>query len=157
MLGHGLVPGATGRVESKANGIGSKNFGLRSLFLFGDRICVMSGGRRTVLDRTIGTLAEPLADPGSRGRSGVTIAVSCRQADDGPLRAFGQRHEAEALTTIAAELAPKLIKLAHSRPGKNLRAVVLRSARLDQELRWGQSARAELWEGTVQHSLKGLA
>ncbi len=143
MLGHGLVAGAAGRVEPKANGIGSKNFGLRSLFLFGDRIHVMSGGRRTILDRTSGALAEPLADPGSRGRRGVTIAVPYRQADDGPLRAFDQGHEAEALTTIAAELAPTLIKLAHSGLGKNLRAVVLRSARLGHELRWRQSARAD--------------
>jgi hypothetical protein len=143
MLGHGLVAGAVSRVEPKSNGIGSKNFGLRSLFLFGDRIHVMSGGRRTILDRTSGALAEPLADPGSRGRRGVTIAVPYRQVDDRPLRAFGQGHEAEALTTIAAELASTLIKLAHPGPGKNLRAVVLRSARLGHELRWRQSARAD--------------
>ncbi len=143
MLGHGLVAGAAERVEPKANGIGSKNFGLRSLFLLGDRIHVMSGGRRTILDRTSGALAEPLAEPGSRGRRGVTIAVPYRQADDGPLRAFDLGREGEALTTIAAELAPTLIKLARPGPGKNLRAVVLRSARLGHELRWRQSARAD--------------
>ena len=42
MLGYGLVASAADRVEPKANGIGSKNFGLRSLFLLGDRIHVMS-------------------------------------------------------------------------------------------------------------------
>lgn len=143
MLGHGLVAGTVGRVEPKANGIGSKNFGLRSLFLLGDRIHVVSGGRRTILDRVNGALAEPLADPGSRGRPGVTIAVPYRQADERPLRAFDERHEAEALTAIAAEFAPTLIKLAHPGTGKNLRAVVLRSARLGQELQWRQSARAD--------------
>jgi hypothetical protein len=66
MLGTGLVAGTLGKVEPKANGIGSKNFGLRSLFLFGDRIYITSGGRRTILDRTDGALAEPLPDPGSR-------------------------------------------------------------------------------------------
>ncbi len=143
MLGHGLVAGAADRVDPKTNGIGSKNFGLRSLFLLGDRVHVMSGGQRTILDRTSGALARPLADAGSRGRPGVTLVVPYRQADDGPLRAFDPRHESEALSTIAAELAPTLIKLAHPGRGKNLRAVVLRSARLGQELRWRQSARAE--------------
>ena len=56
MLGHGLVAGASDRIEPKANGIGSKNFGLRSLFLFGDRVHVISGGRRTILNRTAGAL-----------------------------------------------------------------------------------------------------
>jgi hypothetical protein len=103
----------------------------------------MSGGRRTILDRTNGALAAPLSHPDSRGRPGVTLVVPYRQADDGPLRVFDQRQEAEALNTIAAELAPTLIKLAHPGPGKNLRAVVLRSARLGHELVWRQSARAD--------------
>jgi hypothetical protein len=143
MLGHGLVAGAADRVEPKVNGIGSKNFGLRSLFLLGDRVHVMSGGRRTILDRISGALAAPLADPGSRGQPGVTLVVPYRLADDGPLRVFSRGQEAEALHTIAAELAPTLIKLAHPGHGKNLRAVVLRSARLGHELAWRQSARAD--------------
>lgn len=143
MLGHGLVAGAGDRVEPKVNGIGSKNFGLRSLFLLGDRVHVMSGGRRTILDRTEGALARPLPHPDSRGRPGVTLVVPYRQADDGPLRAFNERYETDALNTIAAELAPTLIKLAHPGPGKDLRAVVLRSARLGHDLRWRQSARAD--------------
>lgn len=141
MLGHGLVAGtAAERIKPKVNGIGSKNFGLRSLFLLGDRVHVMSGGRRTILDRTQGALAKPLPHPDSRGRPGVTLIVPYRQADDGPLQAFDRQHEAEALKAIAAELAPTLIKLAHPGPGKNLRAVVLRSVRLGSELRWRQSA-----------------
>jgi hypothetical protein len=143
MLGHGLVPGAADRIDPKANGIGSKNFGLRSLFLFGDRVHVRSGGRRTILDRAQGSLAAPLPDPDSLSLPGVTLMVPYRQADDGPLQAFDQQHEAEALKAIAAELAPTLIKLASPGRRKDLRAVVLRSARLGHELRWRQSARAE--------------
>ena len=143
MLGHGQISGAADRVESKVNGIGSKNFGLRSLFLIGDRIHVMSGGQRTILDRTKGTPPTPLAHPDSGGQPGVTLVVPYRQADDGRMRAFDQQHEADALGTIAAELAPTLIKLAHPGPGKNLRTLLLRSARLGRELRWRQSARAD--------------
>jgi hypothetical protein len=144
MLGHGLVAGtAADRIQPKVNGIGSKNFGLRSLFLLGDRVHVMSGGRRTILDRTEGALAKTLPHPDSRGRPGVTLIVPYRQADHGPLRAFDQRHEAEALKAIAAELAPTLIKLTDPGSGKNLRTVVLRSARLASELRWRQSARTD--------------
>ncbi len=62
MLGTGLVGGSGERVAPKVNGVGSKNFGLRSLFLFGDRIYVSSAGRLTVLDRTAGALDRPLAD-----------------------------------------------------------------------------------------------
>jgi hypothetical protein len=143
MVGHGLVAGTEDLVTPKVNGIGSKNFGLRSLFLLGDRINVMSGGRRTILDRTKGALARPLPHSDSQGQPGVTLVVPYRQRDDGPLRAFDEQHEAHALKTIAAELAPTLIKLAHPGPGKSLQTVVLHSARLGQELRWRQSARAD--------------
>ena len=70
MLGHGQISGAADRVEPKVNGIGSKNFGLRSLFLIGDRVHVMSGGRRTILDRTKGTPPAPLPHPDSSGQPG---------------------------------------------------------------------------------------
>ena len=143
MLGHGQIAGGADRVEPKVNGIGSKNFGLRSLFLIGDRIHVMSGGRRTILDRKKGAPPAPLDDPDSQGQRGVMLIVPYREADDGRMRAFDQEHEAEALGTIAAELAPTVIKLAHPGPEKNLRSVVLRSARLGHELRWRQTARAD--------------
>ena len=143
MLGHGQIAGAADRVEPKVNGIGSKNFGLRSLFLIGDRIHVMSGGQRSILDRKRGAPPAPLDHPDSRDQPGVTLIVPYREADDGRMRAFNQGHEAEALGTIAAELALTVIKLAQPGPGKNLRSVVLRSARLGKELRWRQSARAD--------------
>jgi len=69
MLGHGQISGGADRVELKVNGIGSKNFGLRSLFLIGDRLHTLSGGQRTILDRTKGTPPTPTA-PGRCVRSG---------------------------------------------------------------------------------------
>ena len=52
VMGTGRVAGDEGHpvIEAKQNGIGSKNFGLRSLFLFGNRIFVRSAGRMAVLD-----------------------------------------------------------------------------------------------------------
>ncbi|HEY1832774.1 MAG TPA: DUF3883 domain-containing protein [Acidimicrobiales bacterium] len=141
MLGTGLVAGGEERVDAKVNGIGSKNFGMRSLFLFGDRIEVASGGRRTILDRTRGSLDALLPDPASSGVRGVRITVAYRQTADGPLLPFDRERELEALRTIAAELAPTLVKLSQPGNGKSLRSVIVRSTRLGHELRWRQTAR----------------
>ncbi|MHB1808130.1 MAG: protein NO VEIN domain-containing protein [Solirubrobacteraceae bacterium] len=141
MLGTGLVAGGGDRVDAKVNGIGSKNFGMRSLFLFGDRIDVASGGRRTILDRTRGSLDEPLPDPASTGASGVRITVAYRKAADGPLMPFDPGRELDALRTIVAELAPTLVKLSQPGKGKSLRSVIVRSARLGHVLRWRQTVR----------------
>ena len=143
MLGTGLVAGLAQSIRAKVNGIGSKNFGLRSLFLFGDRIHIMSRGRQTILDRTRGTLAKPLPHPESSDGRGVTLRVPYRQTAEGPLRAFNKQFEAEALEAITTELAPTLVKLAHPGPKKDLRAVVLHSTRLGYGLRWRQSARVD--------------
>lgn len=142
MLGTGHVAGEAARIEAKTNGIGSKNFGLRSLFLFGDRIHVASGGRRTILDWSQGTLHKPLPDPESAGLPGVVITVPYRRVADVPLQAFDQAYEQQALKTISAELAPTLVKLAQPGAGKNLRSVTVSSQRLGQRLRWRQTARA---------------
>jgi hypothetical protein len=52
IVGTGRVVGDGGaeHVAPKTNGIGSKNFGLRSLFLFGDQIYVRSRGHVALLD-----------------------------------------------------------------------------------------------------------
>lgn len=142
MLGTGHVAGEAARIEAKTNGIGSKNFGLRSLFLFGDRIHIASGGRRTILDWSQGTLHKPLPDPESAGLPGVVITVPYRRVADVPLQAFDQAYEQQALKTISAELAPTLVKLAQPGAGKNLRSVTVSSQRLGQRLRWRQTARA---------------
>jgi len=143
MLGTGLVAGGNDSVEPKANGIGSKNFGMRSLFLFGDRIEVESGGLRTVLDRSRGSLRQPVRHPASLGQPGVTVRVPYRLAGDGTLPAFGEENELEGLKTIAGELAATVIKLAQPGSQKSLQSVVLRSSRLGQELRWRQYVRRD--------------
>src|SRR5258708_16417880 len=55
MLGTGQVGRPDRTIAQKVNGIGSKNFGLRSLFLYGDQIYIRSGGLQTVLDFSLGT------------------------------------------------------------------------------------------------------
>jgi hypothetical protein len=52
IVGTDRVVGAdvTERISPKQNGIGSKNFGLRSLFLFGDQLYVRSQGYAAILD-----------------------------------------------------------------------------------------------------------
>ena len=75
ILGTGRVVGdqrGLAEILPKENGIGSKNFGLRSLFLIGNRIHVRSNGKMAVLDLPeMGTLERP--DPESRGQRGVQI------------------------------------------------------------------------------------
>ena len=86
MLGTGTIAGSSERIEAKVNGIGSKNFGMRSLFLFGDSIHVASGGRRTILDRSLGSLETLQSDPATEGAKGVVITVPYRIVVDGPLQ-----------------------------------------------------------------------
>lgn len=75
ILGTGRVAGSDHEVEAKKNGIGSKNFGLRSLFLFGDTIFIQSGGKKSVLNIRRGALPFPLTDPDTAKARGVTISV----------------------------------------------------------------------------------
>ena len=91
MLGKGQVAGSDRVIEPKMNGIGSKNFGLRSLFLLGDRIFVSSGGRWTILDISKGTLPKPRRVPDSRDTRGIRIEVPYRATARGGLEPFGRR------------------------------------------------------------------
>ena len=143
MLGTGNVAGQNSIVRAKVNGIGSKNFGLRSLFLFGDRIYVESAGRYTYLDARRGSFAKPkpveqaVPDP----QASVRVVVEYRRAQEGRLPPFGVDQEANALADIAAVLAPTLVKLALPDAPKSLRKVVVSSQRLGRELSWRQSVR----------------
>src|SRR5215470_13559792 len=65
-LGTGVEQGTGRLIEEKVNGLGSKNFGLRTLFLFGNPILIRSAGRWTILDAERGTPERQLADPESR-------------------------------------------------------------------------------------------
>lgn len=141
VLGTGLVGGSTERIVAKVNGVGSKNFGLRSLFLFGDRIYVSSAGRMTVLDRTAGALDRRLTDPETAGQPGVVLRIPYRETDDGPLPSFGIERERDAFHGFAEELASTVVKLTLPDPHLGLRRVMVRSARLDGELVWQQSTR----------------
>jgi hypothetical protein len=141
ILGTGKIIGGNGdvSVEPKENGIGSKNFGLRSLFLFGNRIYVRSNGRMAVLDLpTLGP--QQLEDTESRGRSGVYVHVPYRSEQFQSLAAFTVEQEQKALDQIQSRLLPTLVKLAlpGARPG--IRVLTLVSERTGRELNWRQRA-----------------
>ena len=140
ILGTGRVVGgeAGANVAAKQNGIGSKNFGLRSLFLFGDRIYVRSGGRMAVLDLpNLGT--QNVTDFASRGERGVSIHVPYRAEAFHTLVPFTVERERETLDRMAGGLLATLVKLARvgRRPG--IRELTLRSVRTNRELSWRQT------------------
>lgn len=141
MLGTGAVAGGSDVISKKTNGIGSKNFGLRSLFLFGDRLSVRSGGRYTVLDWKHGALPSPRDDPASAGRPGVVVNVGYRLDGRDGLPPFDADKEHQALTDIARELAPTLIKLADPAADKSVNTVSVRSRRTGADLHWQQRVR----------------
>ena len=87
-LGTGTVSNFRDDLEEKANGIGSKNFGLRALFLFGDRIYVRSNGKQTLLDRQHGTPNQPRTDTTTTRTPGVRIHVPYRTDSIDSLNAF---------------------------------------------------------------------
>lgn len=141
IVGTGRVVGAGAgeRVDAKANGIGSKNFGLRSLFIFGDEIYVRSRGSVAVLDlRTLET--GKVRDPRYWGGPGVRIQVPFRQQPFEMLEPFTADREAMAFNVMADGMLATLVKLAL--PGRRigLRGVTLRSARCNRELQWKQGA-----------------
>ncbi len=140
MLGRGHVAGSDRVIEQKMNGIGSKNFGLRSLFLLGDQILVRSGGRWTVLDISRGTLPKPWRDPDSKGTQGIRIEVPFRDTDKGGLEPFGREREELAVAALSQDLIPTLIKLAQPNSPKSLRELVVSSERCNRRIRWSQSA-----------------
>ena len=140
MLGRGHVAGSDRVIEPKMNGIGSKNFGLRSLFLLGDQILVRSGGRWTVLDISRGTLPTPRRDPESKDTRGIRIEVPFRDTAKGGLEPFGREREELAVAAFFQDLIPTLIKLAQPNSPKSLRELVVSSARCNRRIRWSQSA-----------------
>lgn len=142
MLGTGRAGESKRLIEKKARGIGSKNFGLRSLFLFGDLIHVRSGGKQTFLDLAKGTLPHPVPDETSVGRPGVVITVPYRIGRHGKLEPFGPEQEERALDNLSSQLSYILIKLAHPGSHKSLREVLISSERHGRSLSWRQSVSA---------------
>lgn len=139
VMGTGRVAGTDRRIEAKVNGIGSKNFGLRSLFNYGDTIFVRSGGRQTVLDRHRGTLPKPLRERYSRGRPGIHIEVPYRIRSEGHFEAFSAQKEGMALDQFSRDVMLILVKLADPGSSKSLEEVVVYSKRCGRRLVWKQS------------------
>ena len=140
-LGTGGTPDFKNAIEEKANGIGSKNFGLRSLFLFGDTIYVRSNGMQTLLDVRHGTPKQPRTDPATAGTPGVRIYVPYRAEPFGKLSAFTISSESDVLNEFAANLSPSLLKLAHHGTGKSLECVTVSSERYNRRIVWKQKVR----------------
>src|SRR5262249_45952631 len=103
--GHGEL------IEPKENGIGSKNFGLRALFSYGDQIHVRSNGRMAILD-VKHAAAGTQTDPEPRGRPGVVVQTPYRTTVTRRLQPFTPEREALALKDIEEALFPTLVKLA---------------------------------------------
>ena len=141
MLGTGRVVGDDRDVPAKTNGIGSKNHGLRSLFLIGNEIYIRSGGYQTVLDLRRGALREPRPDPTSADISGAHIFVPYREAQDGQLEAYGPAREERDMQLLADNLAPTLVKLAQPNARRSLRSVTVSADRHDRVLKWRQNVR----------------
>lgn len=138
------------RVEAKSNGIGSKNFGLRSLFLFGDEIYVRSGGDVAILAlRTMET--GKVKDPGYWGGSGVRIRVAFRTEPFEMLDPFTLEREGSAFEAMAGGMLATLVKLALPGTKQGLRAVRLHSTRLGRTLEWTQKAES------LRSKAKGVA
>jgi Protein NO VEIN, C-terminal len=134
MLGTGQVGRSERTIAQKVNGIGSKNFGLRSLFLYGDQIYIRSGGLQTVLDFSLGTLQEPKPEPGSKNLRGIEIVVPYRKRKGYGLEPFDAVHERQALESFATDLTSVLMKLAQPKAPKSLRQVEISSERCDRFL-----------------------
>jgi len=139
-LGTGVEHGTGRRIEEKTNGLGSKNFGLRSLFLFGNQILIRSGGRWTILDAERGTPETPLPDPETGDRPGVVIEVPYRTQALGKLEPFGPDREEQAFASIVRDLSLTVLKLDHPAASKRLSEIVVSSDRQDRKVSWRQSA-----------------
>lgn len=143
IVGTGSVVGSDGAetVAPKANGIGSKNFGLRSLFRFGDQIYVRSGGLVGLLDLTTQeTGLRP--DPAWDQRPGVRLNVSYRLSATERLEAFTIEREQHALALMEARMPDTLLKLALDGKRRGLRGVTIRSVRAGRSLEWRQDAKS---------------
>ncbi|HEX8264580.1 MAG TPA: DUF3883 domain-containing protein [Pyrinomonadaceae bacterium] len=139
VIGTGNTSQSKRIIAPKINGIGSKNFGLRTLFLFGDVIYISSSGKQTVLDMRKGALPKPIVETSSKRKKGVQIKVPYRTLKRGRLEAFSFEREEEALSKLGSELTHVLIKLAHPDAKKSLKQVLVTSKRCNRQFKWKQS------------------
>ena len=141
MLGTGWVPNSDTYIEPKKSSIGSKNFGLRSLFTVGDEIRVYSGGKWSALNWRRGAIYPPRETDDSPQR-GVRIEVSYRPTKTGALEAFTPTKRSTWAQEIGDSLAETLIKLAHPGRSQSLRQVILRTDDMP-DVSWTQHARED--------------
>jgi len=144
IVGTGRVVGEGGgeRVAPKTNGIGSKNFGLRSLFLFGDQIYVRSGGHVAILD--LPTLETGrIRDTEWWGTDGVRLRVPYRTHTFEKLEPFTGNEEERIFHMMASGVLATLVKLAQAAPKRGLQELILSSVRGNRTLRWRQRAKAQ--------------
>ena len=141
IIGTGRVvgEGAEGSVAPKTNGIGSKNFGLRSLFLFGDQIYVRSGGHVALLNLTKLETGR-LRDAGWWGGRGVRLQVPYRSHAFEKLEPFTVDAEKRAFDAMATSMFATLFKLVVGGRKPGLRMLTLRSDRHGRTLNWQQKA-----------------
>lgn len=140
-LGTGSVPEFNDKLNEKANGIGSKNFGLRSLFLFGDQIYVRSNGKQTLLDLRHGTPRLPSTDTTTTKTRGIQIHVPYRTESYGPLDPFTVEAESEVLDDLTMQISLSLLKLSDPSSTKSLKRVIVTSANNDRKISWIQKVR----------------
>jgi hypothetical protein len=138
MMGTGTVAGSDRTIKAKTNGIGSKNFGLRSLFIYGDQIWVRSGGRQTVLDLRKGTLPKPLPERSSRHRPGINIEIPYRTTGKGDMQAFDSDKELQALNRFSEDMTAMLIKLADPDSPRSLQELTVSSKHHQRRMDWKQ-------------------
>ena len=139
ILGTGWVPNLDTYIEPKKSSLGSKNFGLRSLFAVGDQIRVYSDGKWSSLHWQRGTVYPPMESRDSPGR-GVRIEVPYRRSTVGGLEPFTPQRRDVWVREIGGSLAETLIKLAHPGRSRSLRRAVLRVHGLP-DVSWHQRAK----------------
>ena len=140
-MGTGNISGSDESIQAKISSIGSKNAGLRSLWLFGDFIDIKSDGKKTGLFYPTKTLRTPEVDSGSRGKRGVTIRVPYRTKNIGRLTAFTASMQEQAFKQFSEDLASVVLKLAQPDERKSLNNIRVTSDLRGREIHWRQSAR----------------
>ncbi|HBB98592.1 MAG TPA: hypothetical protein DC054_24680 [Blastocatellia bacterium] len=141
VMGTGRVGGTSEFVRPKANGIGEKNFGLRSLFVFGDELYVRSNGWQTVLHRERGSLPKPIPDEASQNSRGIEIFVPYRTKKSGRLDPFTHDAEAKVFERLTSSISLALLKLADVILPNSLREMVVSSSRHERTINWEQTVR----------------
>ena len=142
VMGTGRIGGSNDVVRPKVNGIGEKNFGLRSLFVIGDELWIRSNGWQTLLHCEHGSLREPIPDPSSNKTPGIEIFVPYRTKKTSRLNPFTPEVEARAFDKFTESISPALLKLAEMNARKSLREMVVSSSRHDRTIEWKQTVRS---------------